>query len=230
MKNLQILTFIVLIIIGMSGCEKVAVDNQASGDVFVKAIKDASGTTVYTAIHSVFSYNQMTTVTVQSPEGLTESLNSFDSNGNSFFNEPAESDFVGVPPTAGVYVYTVKFANNETKTYSNTLSAATLQPALITSLVKSADSDSVYISWNAITSTDAYQLKISRGTTQVYYQPAFQDGSTPLKANLRLGLPIGTVTGGVSGTYTFELTGLLFENTDYEYIQAISTSTKDINL
>ena len=230
MKNLQMLIFIVLIIIGMSGCEKVAVDNQASGDVFVKAIKDASGTTVYTAIHSVFSYNQMTTVTVQTPEGLTESLNGFDSNGNSFFNEPAESDFVGVPPTPGAYVYTVKFANNETKTYSNTLSVATLQPALITSLVKSANGDSVYIAWNAIASTDAYQLKISRGTTQVYYQPAFQDGSTPLKANLKLGLSKSALTSGVTGTYTFELTGLLFENSNYDYLQAISTSTKDIDL
>ena len=224
------LTFIVLIIFGMSGCEKATVENQASGDVFVKSIKNASGITVYKAVHSVFSYNQMTAVTVQTPEGLTESLNSHDSNGNSFFNEPAESDYVAIAPTTGAYIYTVKFSNDETKTYSNTLTVATIQPALITSLVKSADGDSVYISWNAITSADAYQLKISRGTTQVYYQPAFQDGSTPLKASLRLGLPLVTVTAGVSGTYTYELTGILFENTDYEYLQAISTSTKDIEL
>ena len=230
MKNLQMLTFIVLIFIGMSGCEKVKVTNEASGDVFVKAIKDANGTTVYTAIHSVFSYNTMTTVTVKTPEGLTESLTSFDSGGNSYFNEPVESDFVQIPPTPGAYVYTVKFEDGEEKTYTNTLLATTIQPALITSLVKSASGDSIYISWNAITSTDAYQLKISRGTTQVYYQPAFQDGSTPKKANLRIGMLLSALTSGVAGTYTFELTGLLFENSNYEYLQAISTSIKEIAL
>ena len=230
MKNLQVLTFIVVIMIGMLGCEKVKVENEASGDVFVKAIKDANGTTVFTAIHSMFSYNNMASVSVKAPDGLSESLTSFDSGGNSFFNEPVESDFVQVPPTPGAYVYTVKFQDGEEKTYTNTLTASTIQPALITSLAKSADGDSVYISWNAITSTDAYQLKISRGTTQVYYQPAFQDGSTPKKANLRIGMLLSALTAGVTGAYTFELTGLLFENTNYEYLQAISTSKQDITL
>ena len=203
MKNLHIYALVALILMGLSGCEKAKVTNEATGDVFIKAITNASGTTVYTAIHSVFSYNTMKSVSVQSPDGMTLNLSNFDGGGNSFYNEPAESDYHQVIPTVGAYVYTVTFNDDEVKTYSNPLSSSTIQPALITSLAKSASGDSVYIAWNAIASTDAYQLKVTRGTTQVYYQAAFQDGSTPLKANLRLGLLVSNLTSGVAGTYTF---------------------------
>ena len=230
MKKLQLLLAIMAVLFLLSGCEKAKVVNDASCDVFTKAITDASGTTVYTAIHSVFSYNSMKSVSVKSPDGLTMDLTNFQNSGNSFFNQPVESDYVQLPPTAGVYTYTVTFSDGEVKTYTNTLASSSLQPAVITSLSKNSKGDSVYFAWNAIPSVDAYQLKVSRGTTQVFYQAAFKDGSSPLKANLKVGFLVSYLSSGVAGTYTFELSGMLFETTDYSFIQALSTSTKDIDL
>ena len=230
MKKLQLVAFVALIMLGLSGCEKVKVENQASVDVFVKAIKNAQGVTVYTPVHSVFSYNKMSTVSVTSPSGSTTQLINFENGGNSFFNEPAVSDYLTTTPTVGSYSYIVKFDDGEEKTYTNALASTVLLPATITSLAKSAGGDSVYIKWDAITSTHAYQLKIMKGTTQIFYQPAFVDGSVPLKTNLKLGFLLNTLTASGPGTYTFELSGLLFESTAYEYIQAISTATKDIAL
>lgn len=230
MKKLNLLALVALVLFGLSGCEKEKIENVASADVFVKSIKNAQGVTVYTPIHSVFSYNKMKSVSVTSPGGTALQLTNFENGGNSFFNEAADADYSATTPTGGIYTYLVKFNDGEEKTYTNTLSATNLLPANITSLAKTANGDSLYITWNAIASTHAYQLKVMKGTTQVYYRPAFVDGSSPLKASLKLGFLLSSLTTNVNGTYTFELTGLLFESATYDYIQAISTSTKDIAL
>jgi len=230
MKKVHLLTLIALIMLGLSGCEKAKVTNEASADVFVKSIKNAQGVTVYTAIHSVFSYNPMKSVSVTSPGGAPLQLTNFENGGNSFFNEPAVTDYSTTAPASGAYTYLVKFNDGEEITYTNSLATAALLPANITSLAKTASGDSVYIKWDAIPSSHAYQLKVMKGTKQAYYQPAFADGSVPLKPNLRLGFRLNQLTGEGSGTYTFELTGLLFESTTYDYLQAISTSTQNIEL
>ena len=231
MKKLNLLALAALVLFGLSGCEKEKIENVASADVFVKSIKNTQGVTVYTPVHSVFSYNTMKSVSVALPAASsTVQLKNFENGGNSFFNEPADADYLPTLPAAGSYSYFVKFNDGEEKTYTNTLSATSLLPANITSLAKTANGDSLYITWDAIASTHAYQLKIMKGTTQVYYRPAFVDGTTPLKASLKLGFLLSSLTSNVSGTYTFELTGLLFETTAYDYIQAISTATKGIAL
>lgn len=230
MKKLNFLALVAVIMMGLSGCEKAKVANDAAADVFVKSIVNAQGATVYTTIHSVFSYNRMTSVTAQTPAGQSVQLTNFENGGNSFFNEPVDADYSATLPTAGTYNYLVKFEDGEEKTFTNALSSAAILPANITSLVKNATGDSVYISWNAIANAHYYQLKAMKGTTVAIYQPRLQDNSVPLRTSLRFGIPMNAFSNTGSGTYTFELTGLLFETTAYDYIQAISTVTKDIAL
>ena len=172
----------------------------------------------------------MSSVSVRTPDSTTVDLKNFENGGNSFYNEPLDADYLAKIPTVGIYKYNVTFSSGELKTYTNTLSSASLLPPVITSLAKTASGDSVYISWDAIANTHAYQLKVSKGTVLALYQPAFQDNSVPLKTSLRLGIPTRNLTTSGSGTYTFELTGLLFESTTYDYIQAISSSTQNIEL
>jgi hypothetical protein len=230
MKKAHLLTLIALIMLGLSGCEKAKVANEATADVYVKAIKNAQGVTVYAAIHSVFSYNVMKSVGVTSPGGATLQLTNYENGGNSFFNEPAVTEYSTTPPTAGAYTYLVKFNDGEEITYTNSLQSSAILPANITSLVKTTAGDSVYVAWDAIAGTHGYQLKVMNGTTQVYYSDPFSDPSSPLKANLRLGFPLSKLTSNITGTYTFYVTGLLYETTAYVYIQAISISQKDIAL
>ena len=228
MKKVHLLTLIALIMLGLSGCEKAKVTNQASADVFVKSIKNTQGITVYAAIHSVFSYNVMKSVSVTSPGGTTMQLSDFGAGGLSFYNEPADADYTAIPPTAGTYTYLVKFNDGEEITYTNSLSSSTLEPAIITSLAKTTAGDSVYIAWNAIANIHGYQLKIMRGTTQIYYSDPFSDSAN--KPSLRLGFYVPNLTANGTGTFTFYVNGLLYETTDYVNLQAISTSTKDIAL
>jgi len=157
-------------------------------------------------------------------------LTNYQNSGYSFYNEPADADYLATPPAAGIYTYTVKFNNGEVKTYTNSLSSAFLLPANISSLVKSANGDSVYISWDAIANVDFYQLIINRGTTQVFTVDKLYDNNTPKRAFIKLGFSKSYLTSGTSGTYSFEMTGKLYETTDYVLLQAISPATKTIDL
>jgi hypothetical protein len=229
MKKLHVLAVGAVMMFGLAGCEKTKVANQAAADVFVKAIRNPLDTskTVYAAIHSVFSYNSMTSVGVTSPGGATMQLTDFDNSGMSFYNEPADTAYKPTPPTTGVYNYIVKFYDGEQLSYTNTLLNSIIAPVIITSLAKSAGGDSVYIAWKAVTDAQGYQFKITKGITQVYYQKPFSiSGSNP-----RVGFPLSGFTSFGPGTFTFELDALLFESaTVYDYLQAIGSAKKDIVL
>ena len=232
MKKLHLLTLVAFILLGLSGCEKAKVTNQAVADVFVKSIKNAQGATVYTVMHSVFSYNGMTSVSVTSPNGTIKQLTNFENGGNSFFNEPADADYLPAFPLSSVgnYSYLVKFKDGEEITYTNSLSSAYLLPANNISVAKTVVGDSVYVRWDAVADVHFYNLEVLRGTTQVYYSDKFYDGSTPKKANLRIGFLVSNLTAGGTGTFTFNINGLLYETTVYDYLQAISTTTANITL
>jgi len=231
--KLQLLSLATLILLGLSGCQKAKVTNQASADVFIKAIKNTQGTPVFTVIHSVFSFNTITSVSVTSPDGTKKELTNPGNSGNSFYNIPVDTDYLQALSSSvtGSYTYLVKFNDGEEITYTNSLSNLNIQPANITSLAKSANGDSVYVKWDAIPNVNFYQVEITKGATQIYYSDKFYDGSTPIKASLRLGFRLYnlTTTGG-TGIFRFNINGLLYETATYDYLQATSTSTNDIEL
>lgn len=232
MRKLHLLAIVALIILGLSGCEKAKTVNQAWSDAFVKTIKNPQGATVYSAIHTVFSFNGMKSVSVTSPGGSVLQLANYQNGGVSFFNEPADADYLITPPAAGNYTYTVKFNDGEEIVYTNTLSTENLLPANITSVVKTTNGDSVYISWDAIADVDAYGIYVNTGTTQVFKIDGLSDPGNPKKTSLRYGFQLSKLTSGISGIYTFEISGFLIEKaeTDYTYLQAKSSATKNITL
>jgi len=230
MRKLQLIAIVALIMLGFSGCDKSTVTNEAYPDVFVKTIKNAQGIPVYAAIHSVISYSGASSVSVKAPDGTVTQLVNYQNSGYSFYYEPAEADYLPTQPAAGIYTYTVKFNNDEVLTFPNTLGNSVLAPANISALVKSTNGDTVNITWDAIANADYYQLIINRGTSQLYTISGIHDTSSPKKTYMKLAFLKTNLTAGTSGTYSFVITGQLYEGTDYKYLQAISSATKTIDL
>lgn len=233
MKKLPLFMLVFCILPGLIGCKKATTVDVAAADVFIQSIKNPNDTTqfLYAAVNSIFSYNPMSSVSVVDPGNNTMQLTNYANLGNSFYNDPVYSANL---PSFGVYNYTVKFTDGQTKTYTNTLLATTLPPPVITALGKTAKNDSINITWKAVPNAQAYQMKVTKGTgsslTQVYYLAPFIDGSTPLRSVLTMGVPLSTVSAYGGGTYTFEVDALLYESTDYTYIQAVGISIKDYTL
>ena len=232
MKKLYYLIIGVVISISFTGCEKAKVVSIATVDTFIRSIKNSADTskTVYAAIHSAFSYNLIASVTTATPGGQTLTLTIPSQSGNSFYYSPADSAYSVSVPTLGTYNYTVTFKDKEVITYTNVLSASVLPPPTIISIAKSADLDSVYITWKAVANVDAYQLKVSKGNTAVFYQPPFMDNSNPLKQILKMGFSMGSFSTTGAGVYTFNLDGILFETSEKSDIQSIGSSHIDITL
>ena len=240
MNKLILITLGIAITLGFTGCEKATVVSEATADVFIQSIKSPKDTSiiVYSAIHSVFSYNLISSASVVTPDGETLHLTDYDKLGNSFYNAPADTTFSRIPPTLGTYNYTVTFKDKEVLTYANSLSSTYLIPPAITALTRSTKSDSIYISWKAVTNADGYQIKISKldtitkAVTQIKYITPFSDASVPLKTRLTFLIPRSyfTLSLNNSETYSIQLDALLFENTTSNLLQAIGTSTKHIRL
>jgi len=233
MKRLPVLMLAFCILLSLLGCKKNTPADVAEADVFIQSIKNPIDTTqtLYAAVSSIFSYNTMTGVSVVDPNNSTKQLTNYANLGNSFYNDP---DYSATQPSLGVYNYTVIFSDGQTKTYTNTLLSATLQPPVITALVKTVRNDSVNITWKAVPNAQAYQLKVTKGTgsnlTQVYYLAPFIDGSATLRPILTIGVPMVTLSAYGEGTYTFEIDALLYESADYTYIQAVGIRTEDFTL
>lgn len=242
MKKLHIIITISFVLYSLAGCEKATIVDQATADAFIQSIKNPNDTSkiVFAVVHSVFSYNLMTSVSVVAPAGtsssdsITTTLVNYANMGNSFYNNPVYSTSL---PTPGAYTYKVTFKDGQVISFSNTLTYNILIPPNITSLVNNGSADSIEISWNAVTNAQAYQVKVTKGTktgasaTQVFYAAPFIDTSNPLRSNLTIGVPLSTLISYGTGIYTFEVDALLYESTvGGSNLQAIGTSTKAITL
>ena len=241
MKKLHLITFISFILVSLSGCEKATIVDQATADAFIQSVKNPNDTAqvVFALVHSVFSYNLMTGVNVSAPittgstDTITTNLINYANMGNSFYNNPV---YLTSLPTPGAYSYKVTFKDGQVISFTNTLTYNILIPPNITFLIKSAASDSIYISWKAVTNAQAYQIKVTKGTkigpsaTQVFYDAPFIDTSNPLRSNLTVGVPQSALISYGTGTYTFEVDALLYESAVGGSLQAIGTSTQTITL
>jgi len=231
MKKLQVLALVALAMLGLAGCEKATIQNDATADVYVEAIKNAEGITVYTALHSVISYNgNISSASAKSPNGTAISLvaDAIDP-GYSYYNTPVETEYLTTLPLPGVYTYTVKFDDGEEKIFTNSLSLPVILPANNMSLTKSVIADTVYVAWDAIANVHAYKVVIMKGTNRVWTSNLFTVDAPPVPPKIKL--ITNTFNSSGSGVYTIKLIGMYFESTlTYENLQAISTEKKDITL
>jgi len=240
MKKLYLYALLSFVLAGLGGCEKATIVDQATADAFIQSIKNPKDTAqvLFAVVHSVFSYYLMSgasvvaPVTLASPDTITTHLINYANMGNSFYNNPVYSSSL---PTPGTYSYSVTFKDRQVLTLTNTLLYTILIPPYITSLTKNG-TNSIDISWNAVTNAQAYQVKVTKGTvtgpsaTLVYYAAPFVDTSNPKSSNLTIEIPLSAITPYGLGTYTFEVDALLYESTVGGSLQAIGTSTKAITL
>ena len=220
----------IVLLIGLSNCQQTTVTNVATADVFIKTIIN-QGDTLFGTAHSVFSYNRMSFVAVKPPNGDSIPLPGIVDGGISIFKDPslALGDYKKVLPLAGTYTYDVTFKDKTQQTLSNALGTDFILPAVISSLVKSSDGQSVILQWNTVPGAQLYQIRVTKGSSEVIpaklYSPA--NSTTAL---LEVQFPITSFSRYLPGTFTVELDALLYESADLLLIQAMSISNGSIAL
>jgi hypothetical protein len=215
-----------MLLFGLSACQQTTVVDVATTDAFIKTIIN-QGDTLFGLAHSAFSYNRMSSVSVKTPAGDSIPLTGIADGGLSIYKDPsvALGEYSKVLPIAGLYTYDVTFKDKTQRVLSNTLGADFLAPAVIDSLVKSGDGQSVILKWSAVPGAQLYQIRVTKGNTEVIpatlYSPAEE---------LAVQFPITSFSRYSPGTFTIELDALLYESADLLLLQAMGISYGSINL
>ena len=218
--------FGMFILIVLSACEKPAITNVASTDVFIKSMISGSDT-LFAIAHAVYSYNRMSLVSVKSPDGDSIALPGNVDGGISIYKDPslALGDYRKILPLVGTYTYYITYRDNSQQVLTNALGADYLLPNVIDSLTRSQDGSSVLLKWNKVDAAQFYQIRVTMGETEVI--AAFL---VPQAEKLGVELPYSSFSRFAPGPFTVELDALLYESTNYSQLQAMSNSYVSINL
>ena len=225
-KLLKFSVFVIIIFISLSACKKASDLNTAVADVFVRSII-SDGEPVYGLAQYVSGSSAISSVTVHTPDGLTDQLNAYDSNNTTFYSEPliALGTYYHTHPVPGEYSYGVTFSNGNEQVVKNTLTAGYLLPADIVSCAKTTDGLYLRTTWSPLLSANAYRFVITKAGSVVFTSEYFEYPTTGHKD-----LGMSNLYSFTPGTFTLELEAILVESTDNSLLQAVSSASISVDL
>ena len=223
MKKLHVLLGMGLILMGFVSCNtKSSPDYSTTVDVFSQTTV-YNNDTVHGIVYSVITLTPAASVEVQTPDGQTVPLDSYDGSGYSYYKQTPDSLMTSSVPVAGTYTFTVNFSGGMTATDTNTLTSDFLYPPHIVTAEYQSSTGGVYLKWDAVTNADGYQIKVFSGDTQVY-------NIAPFSGSTEITIPTSYLSNYVPGTLKFEIIALKFESSAYTSIQTISTTNRNITI
>ncbi|GET26894.1 hypothetical protein [Prolixibacter sp. NT017] len=228
MKRLHVLLSVGLILMGLASCNKKSKpDYTTTVDVFSQT-KVYNNDTVHGIVYSAITLASAASVEVQTPDGQTVPLDSYDGSGYSYYLQTPDSEMTSTVPVPGTYTFSVNFSDGMTATETNDLTSEFLYPPHITIAEYQADASSVHLKWDKVANADGYQVKVFSGDTQVYNIAPFAGGAG--QDTVELSIPTSYLSGYVPGTLKFEVIALKFETSAYTSIQTISTTDREITI
>jgi len=227
MKRLHVLLGAGLILMGLASCnKKSSPDYTTTVDVFSQT-KVYNNDTVHGIVYSAITLASAASIEVQTPDGQTVPLDSYDGSGYSYYLQTPDSEMTSTVPVSGTYTFTVNFSDGMTATETNDLTSEFLYPPHILAAEYQGDAGRVYLKWDQVANADGYQVKVFSGDNQIYNIAPF-DGGT--QSTIELPIPTSYISSYVPGTLKFEVIALKFETSAYTSIQTISTTDREITI
>jgi len=225
-KEIKVPVLILMLFLSILSCKKDSVTHDVAADVYVKSILN-DGEPVFGLVQYAAGSSAISAVAVSNPNGIIEQLSAYDANKLTYYFEPtlALGGYSTTPPIPGTYSFGITFTDGVEKVVTNTLGAVYLLPANITSLVKLTDSQTVRLTWDAVTGVQYYQLSIIKTGSNVYTSQLF----TPPTGNT-VDIPISLIVSFTGGTYTYQLDAIKYESAESGLVQSISSASADVDL
>lgn len=227
MKNLFLSLLVLTVLSIFFSCKKSVNSNDVYADVFVKS-STYNGSPGFSTIYSVIANGGgVSAVTVSAPNGSSFPLADRDGTGTAFFKDTsmAGSAYSHEPTAPGIYNFHVTFANGEEKLFTNTQKSDYLLPPVIDSLYVKPGGTTVRLKWEPIVGAQAYLIRISSGQNEIMPWLQFENPAGMYTERL-----IYTFNSYLPGTITFELRAVIYESSDQKYVQAVSYSSRSIDL
>jgi len=228
MKRLHVLLGVGLILMGLVSCNKKSrPDYTTTVDVFSHTTV-YNNDTVHGIVYSVITLAQAASVEVQTPDGQTVPLDSYDGTGYSYYKQTPDSLMTSTVPVPGTYTFSVNFSDGMTATDTNDLTTDFLYPPHILTAEYQADQNQVFLKWDKVADADGYQIKIFDGDQQIYNIAPFSGSAG--QDTFQMAIPVSVIQNYVPATLKFEVIALKFETSAYINIQTISNTNRDITI
>ncbi|MCE1198205.1 MAG: hypothetical protein LWW85_04495 [Marinilabiliales bacterium] len=211
-----------------TSCNKTIVDDQIYIDSYIHAIYNKNHVPVYRVMHTAYSFNMLTSVTVKGSSGSSVSLKNFDSNMFSFYTPLDTAQYSTTIPQAEVFTYNIVNDKGANITLTNGISGQSLIPA--PSLKAEKNSTDIVLSWKAVPNVEAYKIRIfSENITTKEQSMIFEsDYLKPKDPTSDLSLPFSLISYSpyLSTNLTFEVASFIFESQQSTFHAVSAASVK----
>lgn len=216
-----------LIVAGMASCNDDETEPFTAYGEVLTIKKLVNDTVNYARAYYVYGNYPMSSATVTLPEGGTMDLTSYESNKQTYYEEPAAADYSKDAPEFGDFSFTVVNEGIE-HTLAETTEMGTLE---ITEVTVTTGSGIITVKWDKVTDADNYVVRLKDDEGAIAFV-----GTSLSNSAVTFQIAAGTGTFAqqlVSGdTYTLELQAIQYESTatasDYWHnIEEISIASQD---
>jgi len=213
----------------LSSCTKSVDNKQVYVDSYINSIYSRTGVPIYAVIHTAYSYNKLSSVSVTGTGGAAVPLNDPAKLGLSFYTDPTDTTlYKPAVPAPDNYTYNVLYPSGAAAVYMDATVASALLPAQQLTATKS--NTDIVLTWKAVANTNAYKVRVfnfdGTSTTLIYES----DFLTPKDAtsDLSFPFPLSNFTNYSLNSLSFEVSAFLFEQ-DQTTFNAVSVTTTKIS-
>ena len=230
MKQLKIISFILLVAISMS-CSKESNNSTIEGDAVI--LSKRSGTNV---VYGVALYAQsvgaLKTVTAVSSSDPSKTISLTPISGGTYYfvKEPIDSEYSTTKPASSTYIFNAVFDDGTTDEFQDILTADVIDPVTFEKCQYNTTNSYAEISWTALANANSYVIYVinNSGTT------VFKSGEVPY--TITTGTLSSSASGWTSGypnsgdTYTIRIYAFKYEDAASGNYQLQANSISDATI
>ncbi len=225
MKNsFKIFTVVAVLVAILSSCTKTEVDKTVYIDSYVHSFLNKAGTTVYSVVHSAYSFTKLSSVTVTGSATAVKSLKDMAGDGFSFYSQPDSVSYLPAVPAAENFTYNVTYSDGTTAVKTDAVSKSLVPAQQVTATKGSSD---INLTWKPVTNSEAYKVRvfstdlISNVKTLILESNFI--GPKDAISDLSVSISLISISSYLSTNLTFEVSAFIFE-TGKDTYEAVSVA------
>jgi hypothetical protein len=207
-------------------CTKDQVDENVYADSYVHSIFNSSGVPVYAVMHTAYSFQPLTSVSVSGGSAGSVQLPNPSSDTFAFYSVYPASSYKTTVPSPANYTYDVTYETGETIKKADEIVAQSLQPARQLDAVKT--STDIVVSWKAVTNVEAYKLRIYSKDPTTSEKKLIYDSNFMIPkdatSDLSFSISVISLSQYLTTELTFEVTSFIFQE-KWDTYHAVSTAS-----
>src|SRR5665647_330744 len=222
MKNsFKIFTVVAVLGAILSSCTKTEVDKTVYIDSYVHSFLNKSGTTVYSVVHSAYSFTKLSGVTVTGNATAVKPLYDMAGDGFSFYSQPQaqldSTSYMPAVPAVESFTYNVTYNDGTTAVKTDAVSKY-LMPAQQVDATKTPATlpTDITLTWKPVANVDAYKVRVfstdlTSNVKTLIYESSFLVPPKDTTTDLSVPFSLISISSYLSTNLTFEVSAFIFE-------------------